>query len=374
MFKKILYLIFTLPQFVLAQGNQSEIQGKAPTIQNGAKVYLVRYEQQKKIVDSASIKQGAFNIKVKGDFPVLAYIFLNKKGDGLENSGDMKNIYLEEGVIKVSILKDSIKYSSISGNRANEDYEIFIRKHEPISNKYDSLSRAKDQLSSNSPIERRRNLDSLLTIYRQQSLNVTMTFIKDHPTSPVSLIELANLTYTKIDIKEIANLFKNLSLNLKQTLRGRNLKIKIDRLLELANGTLAPNFSLPDIAGKSISLSSLKGNYVLLDFWASWCYPCRLENPNLVNQVAKYKGKNFIILGVSLDGPGNKEKWRKAIEDDHITWLQVSDLKGFKSPVAQAFNISGIPQNFLIDPDGKIIDRNLTGDALQKKLQELFNK
>jgi len=135
-------------------------------------------------------------------------------------------------------------------------------------------------------------------------------------------------------------------------------------------GKQAIDFTQPDANGNTISLSSFKGKYVLVDFWASWCAPCRKESPNLVKAYEKYRSKNFEILGVSLDQ--NKEKWLKAINDDHYTWTQVGDIKGWENAAAREYGIQGIPFNVLLDPNGVIIARNLRGEALEKKLEEIL--
>jgi len=138
-------------------------------------------------------------------------------------------------------------------------------------------------------------------------------------------------------------------------------------------GKTAPEISLPDTEGKTVKLSSFRGKYVLVDFWASWCGPCRRENPNVVQAFNQFKNKNFTILGVSLDRPGQKEDWINAIKEDHLTWTHISDLKFWQSEVVPVYQLSGIPFNVLVDPDGKIVAENLRGNALEQKLSELLN-
>lgn len=144
----------------------------------------------------------------------------------------------------------------------------------------------------------------------------------------------------------------------------------VNNMRTLAIGSMAPEIALPNPEGDTVKLSSLRGNYVLIDFWAAWCRPCRMENPNVVRMYHKYNDKGFEVFGVSLDK--NREDWLAAIENDGLVWTQVSDLQYFNSAAASLYNIQAIPATFLIDPDGKIIAKNLRGAALEEKLAELL--
>jgi peroxiredoxin len=149
------------------------------------------------------------------------------------------------------------------------------------------------------------------------------------------------------------------------------LRRKVSAATQFSPGGTPPEFVQEDPSGQELRLSDFKGQYLLLDFWASWCGPCRRENPNVVRMYKTYKDKGFEILGISLDN--NKQRWLNAIEKDQLTWPQVSDLKGWSNEVAQQYQVTSIPKTFLLDPDGKIIAVNLRGPALEAKLEEIFS-
>jgi len=202
--------------------------------------------------------------------------------------------------------------------------------------------------------------------------NAVDAFIAKYPASPVSTLAILSI----IGITDNTSLLEKRAKSLKEealnNVLGQQLKKAIEDARFNAVGETALDFSQTDTAGNMVSLAQFRGKYVLVDFWASWCGPCRRENPFLVKVFEKYKDKNFTILGVSLDE--DRDDWLDAIKNDVLKWTHVSDLKGWGNEVAVKYRISAIPRNFLIDPEGKIIARDLRGDALAEKLKTLFGE
>jgi peroxiredoxin len=196
---------------------------------------------------------------------------------------------------------------------------------------------------------------------------VFSAFVSGHPDSFISLLALDEGDF---DIKELDVLYSSLSARIKNTDWGQTIEEKIRLAKYTVIGSKAPDFAQDNISGKPVKLSDFKGKYVLIDFWASWCGPCRRENPNVVKAYHAFKDKNFTILGVSLDE--SKTAWQNAIRKDGLDWTQVSDLKGWQNSAAMLFGVKSIPQNFLIDPNGVIVEKNLRGETLQQVLSQII--
>jgi peroxiredoxin len=198
-------------------------------------------------------------------------------------------------------------------------------------------------------------------------------FIKAHPEYIVSVDALKDaIGYLPDDIRIYDKLFNGLNREVRKSKEGVALKKTIDGFMAVRIGAEAPLFQSPDTSGRMISLKDFRGKYVLLDFWASWCGPCREENPNVVKTYEQFKDKNFTVLGISLDKTEKRDAWMKAIKEDGLVWYHVSDLTFWNNEVAKLYSVRSIPQNFLVDPQGKIVAANLRGEALQQKLQELI--
>lgn len=210
---------------------------------------------------------------------------------------------------------------------------------------------------------------------KYESLNQQkMAFLKQEISTSPSLASL--LFLDKIDIDKNIELYKKVDKELYAKYPNnafvKDIHAKVESKLRLAPGSPAPEINLPDPEGKNISLSSLKGKVVLIDFWASWCSPCRRENPNNVKLYAKYKSKGFEIYGVSLDK--ERSSWVKAIKDDNLTWIHVSDLRYWQSVAAKKYGVGSIPFTVLIDKEGKVIEVGLRGAALEQKLEQIFGE
>jgi peroxiredoxin len=200
-----------------------------------------------------------------------------------------------------------------------------------------------------------------------------IVFIKKHPRDTASLRALNDVVgHLPEDISGYERLYKGLSKELRESAEGQKTAKAIDKFMAVRIGAPAPAFSAPDTSGQQVALSDFRGKYVLLDFWASWCFPCREENPMVVKAFNQFHEQRFTVLSVSLDQPGKKEAWLKAIHDDQLQWQHVSDLKYWNNEVAQLYAVRSIPQNFLIDPNGKIIAANLRGEALIQQLEKIF--
>lgn len=371
--KKILYaFVLALPVAALAQTPNYTVKGKVGDLNAPAKAYLQYGVNGKAVTDSATITNGSFEFKGNIEYPAQATLFVNPKGNGIHAPYDYTEIYIDKGTTLVNS-PDSAKHATVTGTKISEEYAKYQAALKPVNDQYEELSKKEQAAGQNPSEEAKKQIDDQTKVIEKHEQDINKKFIQDNPSSFVSLNVLRNYTYSA-DYKDVEPLFHHLSADIQNSPSGKKYADQLVKLKTVALGATAPVFAQADTNGKVISLASFRGKYVLVDFWASWCGPCRRENPNVVKAYNQYKDKNFTILGVSLDRPNAKDRWLTAIHKDGLAWTQVSDLKFWQNEAAQLYGVQAIPQNFLLDPQGRIIGKNLRGNDLKEKLADIFGK
>jgi peroxiredoxin len=378
--KKIfLYLIVMLPLAVFAQEPQSfEIRSKIGDLNSPARAYLLYQLGANKVVDSAIIANGSFDFKGQIINPTNALLVIDHKGVGLEkldSTADVLSFYIDKGEFSINSA-DSASKAQITGSKINDDNKKLMAQLRPLIERAKKLKALENAAApaQQTTAEFQNAMQAKHKELQLEQKTMLKSFILANPDSYLSLLALYSVGGPAPEPGELDPLYESLSADLKATEAAKVFKKSLDALRNTSVGVMAPDFTQNDVNGVPVKLSSFRGKYVLLDFWASWCGPCRQENPNVVKAYNKYKGKNFTILSVSLDRADGRADWLAAIKNDALTWTHVSDLKFWNNQAAALYSISSIPANFLIDPNGKIVARDLRGDDLENKLAEVLGK
>jgi len=363
--KKLVFLIGILFLGYLshAQDSSFTINGELDKIKNGT-IFLNIYETDKTIKDSAVINDGNFKFTGYVTAPYFATLTMPVKPN------DYYTFYIEPVSMNISGRGDSLKLLTVKGSPINDDDKLlqermkYVTKWEDVNSKvFEKAYREKNKKVMDS-------LDEVDNNVLAEKRKVVAEFVKAYPNSLRAAMAIYENYAYYAEASDVQPLYDMLSPQIKDSPKGIEVKKLIGTYSNVAIGKEAPEISQNTTDGKPLNLSSLHGKYVLVDFWASWCGPCRRENPNIVAAYNQFKDKGFTIYGVSYDT--KKDRWEKAIKDDKLKWNQVSDLQGWKNSTSDQYGIKAIPSNLLLDKDGKIIAKNIFGKKLTDKLSELM--
>lgn len=373
-------LVLVSSRFAQAQYQGFVIKGDLSALKAPAEmVYLNYYLAGQSYQDSARVKDDHYRFAGNITEPVQAGLRVKYKESRVSQAAipfnskrDYAVVFLEPSEITVTSV-DSFSNVTVAGSKADDEYRKLQLMAKPYDDQlallYVKMNAAKKENNPEAAKMLEQMVDSIDGVANEK---VYGAYVKAHPASPVALYALRNWAGYEMDADKVEPVFKMLPASTRNTVSGKDLAEKIAIAKKTGIGQVAMDFTQNDTLGKPVSLGSFRGKYVLLDFWASWCGPCRAENPNLVKAFNKYKEKGFQVLSVSLDRPGAKDRWLKAIHDDGLQWYHVSDLQFWNNAVARQYGIEAIPQNLLIDPDGKIVGKNLQGEKLEQKLASIY--
>lgn len=313
-------------------------------------------------IDSAVVKDGRFVFRGRVGEPLLGMLFSRNYKLRLD-------LFVENASISITGNMETPENIQVAGTPIVNEYEVFNKQIMANRKRVNELFQQAWNVKQKGDTVAANKLEVEGNKWYAYEYEIRKNYIREHPASPISARELVMYTSSKT-LMECTKLYEALHPNIKASEQGKEVAERIAILNRIEVGRSALPFTQNDVNDKPVSLAAYKGKYVLLEFWASWCGPCRAENPNLLKQKQLFGDKGFNILGVSLDK--SKDPWVKAIEKDGLTWTQVSDLKGWNNDIAIMYGIKAVPANFLIDPSGRIIAQDLRGEALNKKLQEIF--
>lgn len=387
--KFILYVCFLICiQFVYAQQklkNEFILQGTMLNRQDGL-VYLSYQNMEGKYFrDSAFIKNGKFGFKGMISEPTMAYFTTNAQVRGMDDP-NYTSFYLEPAVMKIVVRENEFKEAKISGSKTQREYEDLQLKSGKLRKRWKVVMDTLSEVNKRSNAEYQELKNWVLKPYIEEMKEINWNFLRSHPNSYVSPMVLFSVA-GDLTSDSLIMYYNRFPEKVKQTAYGKIIREELERRKIGVPGTIAANFTATDINGNKLTLADYKGKYVLIDFWASWCVPCRKGNPHLLAVYSKYKEKGFEIIGIS-DDDRNHEAWRKAVDQDKIgVWKHVlrgldmdKKLKGQKNPndISEGYGIATLPTKILIDANGNIIGRYGESkedvDAMDKKLEEIFNR
>lgn len=381
--KKITFLLIGCLLAMMScekQNNESfTLKGEIGDWNNPATLYLSYWNDGNEFTDTTFLDNGAFSFTGNIVDPAPARLILDYTGEGMgmaAQSGHILYLYLENGEVKLES-PDSLQNSVFIDSPINDEHQRYLS---VIGGEIQDLAARMNKKASQATPEQLNDsvfIDQLNSEYKQlldERVEKQKQFVRDNPDSYFSIVAISEAVSSDFDVEEIEGLFMSIDEKHRETFTGKAFAQRIEAANLIGIGKKAPDFTQNDQDGNPVSLSDFEGEYVLIDFWASWCGPCRQENPNLVKAYEAYNDKGFEILGVALENNDGRGAWLNAIEKDGLTWTQVSDFNSWNNDVARVYGVRAIPQSYLIDPNGVIVAENLRGDELDEKLVEIFGK
>jgi len=343
-------------------------------VENGTQVFIrkINESNQPYDIDTTTVENGKFSISGLADSPDLIYLFIDK-------IQGYTPLVAEKGTIELTAQKDSLNFAKVKGTVQNDIFYKYLDKSRELSDRAMSIQKDLQQATMAGNEATVNSLRDEFTELQEEYKNFELNFIKDNPNGLISalLIEKA-LSTRQIESAEAQGMYDALSVEIKGTAPAKKIVESLNAAKEREEkgknttiGAMAPDFSGPTPDGGELSLKQAMGKVTIIDFWAAWCKPCRVENPNVVNVYNKYHSKGLNIIGVSLDR--KEEDWKKAIADDKLTWHHISSLDYFDDAIAKLYNVDAIPATFILDENGVIIAKNLRGPDLEEKIAELLN-
>ncbi|SRX75849.1 TlpA disulfide reductase family protein [Aequorivita antarctica] len=348
--------------------NTYTLEGDAVGFADGTEIYVFTFENnQPKPIDTLKITQGKFSATYpKSETTPLNFLRINETNASILFFPENENM-------QAKIYKDSIKASRITGGKQNAAYNGFVDKMDSFNEKkQERMDQFRAANEANDTVEIAKIQSDNLNLIGEE-IEYKKQFLNEHNNTIFSVMLISDMAGRKeITAAEASAYVEKLDPKVASSQLAQDLKNNLDSLKKADVGSAAPDFSAPTPTGETMSLKDAMGKYTIIDFWASWCKPCRMENPNVVNVYNKYHDKGLNIISVSLDKAEQKDKWIQAIKDDKMDWYHVSNLQFWQDPIAKQYNVRSIPATFLLDENGMIIDKDLRGAALEAKIATLL--
>lgn len=348
--------------------NTFTLEGEAIGFADGTEVYVYTFENnQPKPIDTLIITEGKFAATFpKNENTPLNFLRINDLNASILFFPENENM-------RATIYKDSIASSRIIGGNQNDAYNKFVDKMDGFNaRKQERMVQFRGANERNDSVEIARLQSENLNLIAEET-EFKKQYLNEHNNTLFAVMLISDMAARKeITPAEASAYVEKLDPKITGTQLAKDLKTNLDSLKKADIGSPAPDFSAPTPTGEPMSLKDALGKYTIIDFWASWCKPCRLENPNVVNVYNKYHAKGLNIISVSLDKAEQKDKWLQAIKDDKMDWYHVSNLQFWQDPIAKQYSVRSIPATFLLDENGIIIDKDLRGAALEAKIATLL--